>query len=483
MELKLSHRGFLLIGVPLIFQMALLLTLHLFLSRLSADNSQAAADDAAMRAGLNLTAQAVSAQSHLSAFNATGDKKQAQDCRRALNSMQSNAAAMQKALSSPADRERQILEQMPAVSQALENAVSSRDPKEGYRGVQLLNRLIMDLCLFVDSLEQKQSVSLGVTQKLLHLIEQIMFTAAILMALLSFCLVVFFNRGTTDRLAILMENIVRLSKKQALQPVITGTDELARLDAVFHEMAARLEEASCREREFMQMISHDVRSPLTSVVAALHMLSNSEIPVDKRRRSAQLAQTSIERVVKLVNELLDVEKLESGHFDLAISQCSALEMVGQAVQTLEPAADSKKITFAVLGQDRSVPADADRIVQVLVNLVGNALKFSEPGTTITIGIEEMATYLQFSVKDTGRGMPETMLDKVFDRFRQVEFSDGKRHGGTGLGLAICKGLVEAHGGVIGVESRLGQGSTFWFRLPLTAADESQKNSPCHVDIT
>jgi signal transduction histidine kinase len=122
----------------------------------------------------------------------------------------------------------------------------------------------------------------------------------------------------------------------------------------------------------------------------------------------------------------------------------------------------------------NVNADGDRLVQVIVNLMSNACKFSPKGATVTVRVDEIPNWIEVKVIDRGRGIPAKFKNLLFQRFQQVEASDAKRKGGTGLGLAICKGIIEAHGGTIGVESEEGKGSVFWFRIPAAQAGAKEK---------
>jgi PAS domain S-box-containing protein len=223
------------------------------------------------------------------------------------------------------------------------------------------------------------------------------------------------------------------------------------------------------KRDFVAMVSHDLKTPLTSI-QMVHSLLKAEAYGelnDDGHASLDIANEEVDRLIRLVSELLDIEAMESGQLDLFKETLSANTLVAAAIQAVSQPAQGKKINIVKSpGDTASVLADKDRIAQVLINFLANAIKFSAPGESIWVKVEKLDAQIEFSVTDHGRGIPKEMQEAVFDRFKQVETADAKKLGGTGLGLAICKAIVDRHGGTIGVASEPGKGSTFWFRLPL-----------------
>jgi signal transduction histidine kinase len=173
----------------------------------------------------------------------------------------------------------------------------------------------------------------------------------------------------------------------------------------------------------------------------------------------------------LINDLLDMDRLEAGMLVLNKSNISLSTSFDQAIHSVKPIADKRDVEIVVVPSDVTVLADPDRVIQVLVNLLSNAVKFSAQGGKVTLSALGTTSGVEISVADEGRGIPPNMLDSIFDRFRQVRASDAQESRGTGLGLAICKALVELHGGTILVRSEIGKGSVFTFTLPfaVTAA--------------
>ncbi|MDB5097771.1 MAG: hypothetical protein JWM80_2192, partial [Cyanobacteria bacterium RYN_339] len=219
--------------------------------------------------------------------------------------------------------------------------------------------------------------------------------------------------------------------------------------------------------EFLGVVSHELRTPLTSIRGALGLLSGGMLGEvsPKGQRMLEIASLSADRLARLVNDLLDVERLESGHLALDYQACDAIALMEQAVATVQGMAAESNVTVEVDPLEAPLVADPDRVIQVLTNLLGNAVKFSPPGGRVWLRAERLPEGLLFEVRDQGRGIPDDKLELVFDRFQQVDASDSREKGGTGLGLAICRGLVAQHGGRIWAENGLERGAVFRFVLP------------------
>lgn len=222
--------------------------------------------------------------------------------------------------------------------------------------------------------------------------------------------------------------------------------------------------------EFISTVSHELRTPLTAIRGSLGLLEGGiagELP-EMAREMITIALENSERLIRLVNDLLDLEKMNSGKMELCKSSHDISHLIANAVRDLSATAQAAGIELVI---EQSLPiqlnVDGDRITQVLVNLIGNAIKFSPENSTVEIGTVELTTSnLRVYVRDHGSGIARDDLDRLFRKFSQVDASANRRRGGTGLGLAISKMLVELHGGTIGVSSELGKGTTFWFELPL-----------------
>lgn len=278
-----------------------------------------------------------------------------------------------------------------------------------------------------------------------------------------------------------------------------------RAQRVVHHLAAQL--ASVREEqhkdriqltqrseldtlkdEFISTVSHELRTPLTSIRGALGLLSSGVIgDVDaKARNLLRIAVTNTDRLIRLINDILDLERMESGRALLQIRRCSLRELAQQAIETMGAMADSAAVHLelapfpASLGnspEDLFFDGDSDRILQVLTNLLSNAIKFSPSASTVRVYTEATSDSILFKISDEGRGIPTDKLDTIFDRFQQVEPSDARQKGGTGLGLAICRSIVQQHSGSIWAQRNLGPGTTLYVMLPRTSRSTDQPISP------
>lgn len=222
------------------------------------------------------------------------------------------------------------------------------------------------------------------------------------------------------------------------------------------------------KQEFLSMVSHDLRTPLNSIQAFFELVADG-IYGDLNEagsKKVSLLEAEVGRLMRLIQQLLDLDRLQSGAVKLSIQNIEVASLVEASVNSVRSLADSRGIEIEVLGSPLSVKADADKIIQVLVNLLSNAIKFSPDYSTITVSVVRQGSQAIFKVLDRGRGIPIEAQAVIFERFKQVRKSDATRKGGTGLGLAICRTIIEQHGGKIGVESQEGAGSTFWFKLPV-----------------
>jgi signal transduction histidine kinase len=291
---------------------------------------------------------------------------------------------------------------------------------------------------------------------------------------LAFVLATYFSRSVTKRLLIVRENTERLARRAELVPAIGGVDEIADLDAAFHKAADRLEELEQFKQQLIGIVSHELKTPLSSMqvnIALMREGATGELP-DKAQNKVRVLESNVGRLIRLINDLLDIEKLESGKFELILRECKLKNIVETSLDATSEFASRRKIEIVAPVTDLVLHADQDRIVQVLINFLSNAVKYSAEGSQVVVDVAEVEDLVEVRVKDSGRGIPATHIEKIFDRFQQVEKTDETEKGGTGLGLAISKAIIEQHpGGKIGVDSKLGEGSTFWFRVKKWKAEE------------
>jgi PAS domain S-box-containing protein len=235
------------------------------------------------------------------------------------------------------------------------------------------------------------------------------------------------------------------------------------------------------ENEFISLVSHELRTPLTSTVGALDLLSAGQLTnlTAQGQQILRIATSNTERLIRLVNDILDLERMKLGKISMQKVKCNAADLLIMASEEMQGMADKSQVQLVVNPVQVEIWADPDRLLQTLTNLLSNAIKFSEPGNKVWLSakltedeklvIEDtpFTKYLLLSIQDQGRGIPADKLEIIFERFQQVDASDSRKKGGTGLGLAICRHIVQQHDGKIWVESDLGAGSTFYVLLPLS----------------
>ena len=230
--------------------------------------------------------------------------------------------------------------------------------------------------------------------------------------------------------------------------------------------------------EFIAVVSHELRTPLTSIHTSLKLLATGLLGnlLPEGQEMLTVADENTDRLVRLVNNVLDLQRIESGEVTLDAHECEAAELLDEAIESVQTIAQQHSIKIRGHAEPLSIWADPDYIVRTLTNLLGNAIKFSPAGKVVYLSVkaegpleakagadQEMAL---FCVRDNGQGIPHDKLDSIFERFQQVDSSDSRKKGGTGLGLTICRKIVEQHGGEIWAESWVGQGSCFYFTVPL-----------------
>ena len=242
----------------------------------------------------------------------------------------------------------------------------------------------------------------------------------------------------------------------------------------------RLKELDKMKSAFVSNVSHELRTPLTAIKASADNMLDRLIGDLNGKQVGYLTRikSNSDRLARLINDLLDLSTIEAGKIDLRPTKLPLVTLVREAAESLRPVAAEKLINLTVMSADLEVIAwaDRDKVIQVLMNLIGNALKFAPTGGKVTIAVaKNSAAWMQISVTDTGLGIPAEEVNKVFGRFYQIGQAGTQKTQGTGLGLAISKALVEMHGGKIWVESEAGKGSTFSFTLP--AEQPFQLESP------
>jgi PAS domain S-box-containing protein len=591
---KLSHKGILLVSVPLVFELAFVAILFLLLSQAE---EQTLRSERARRVTTEATEVAkltYDACNAITCYWQRMDSKWADRYTRVAAAVPLHLEALEKLVEDkPAEREvaarfaTAARSQFAALDECKEwvdkgNRIFAARIAARFAGLNSdLNRIARELEQ-LNALVEKDKVRPEDEARSQQIIKACLIAGVIFNVLLAGALVFYFNKGTLTRLGRLMDNTRRLAKRQELNPVLEGQDEIAELDRVFHEMAEALAEAMRKERavvdnavdvicsidadgnftavnpaslkvwgyapeelishpykellleediasteralkalaadkgtgtienrvkhksgrildvlwsvqwsdsekasfcvahditerkelerlkqEFVAMVSHDLRTPLTSIQGTLSLIARGIYGELNEQGQLRLsyAEGSTKRLIKLINDILDIEKLSAGMLAMSFEDVPVSVVVERSLESVRAFAEQQQVELEQRVCEAEVHVDSDRIVQVLVNLLSNAVKFSPAGSTVTVAARLDDGWLEVSVIDRGRGIPAEKRQLVFERFKQVEDSDSRKKGGSGLGLAISKAIIEQHGGAIGLKSEEGKGSTFWFRVP------------------
>jgi signal transduction histidine kinase len=265
--------------------------------------------------------------------------------------------------------------------------------------------------------------------------------------------------------------------------MLAMTAVLASVFLAFRDLTRR-REVDRLKSEFVSVVSHELRTPLTSIHGSLGLLSSGLLESEKGKRMLEIAVNNTDRLIRLLNDILDIEKLESGAVQMNRTRCDAADLIRRSSEVMKAMADEHRVTIHASEARAPIEADCDRVVQCLTNLLSNAIKFSDSGSQVSIKSEVAGNDVQFEVTDHGRGIPADKRESIFERFHQVDASDSRRKGGTGLGLAITRSIVLQHGGRIWVTSEVGKGSTFFFTIPLANAlqDDGEGLNPPPVRV-
>lgn len=303
-------------------------------------------------------------------------------------------------------------------------------------------------------------------QAFLDQLQENLITAAIIAGLLAIALGLLISRALAMPLASLANAAQLFGQRQWSQRIKPqGTREIADVANAMNNMAASLQEIEAQRRDMVADIAHELRTPVSVIQGNLRAMLDGVYPLERAEIATIYDETRL--LNRLIDDLRELALAESGQMTLNLQSVNPSEIVRSTAEHFEAVADAQDIRLNVqmLPNLPPVRADADRLAQVLRNLLINAMRFTPTGGTITLSVVHTAPTVTFSVQDTGPGIAPQDKPYLFDRFYRGDRSRARNTGGTGLGLAIAKSLIEAMGGQIGVESVVGAGSTFWFHLP------------------
>lgn len=279
-----------------------------------------------------------------------------------------------------------------------------------------------------------------------------------------------FTEASTAKSSIQSDGIFKRKDGTSFSIEYSSTPMLEKGDVVGAVITFR--DITERQAKFISAVSHELRAPLSSIRGSLKLLATQQLDKlnEKGEQALKIAIKNSDQLVRLLDDILDLERLESGKVKMIKLPWDVESLLKESIECVQESSDAANITISMTSESCIVWADRDRIVQVLTNLLSNAINFSHSHTTIMLVSYIKGNQIQFEVKDNGRGIPSNKLEAIFGRFQQVDASDVRQRGGTGLGLAICYDIIQQHGGKIWAESILEIGSSFHFTLPLEPVD-------------
>ncbi|MEW6058547.1 MAG: ATP-binding protein [Actinomycetota bacterium] len=284
-------------------------------------------------------------------------------------------------------------------------------------------------------------------------------------------------RGMTQPLRDMAQAARKMETGDYSQRVRTNSrDEVGQLAAAFNRMSGELEDLERLRQDLIANVSHELKTPISALRAHLENLLDGVERPDPETLQVMLAQS--DRLGRLVDQLLDLSRLESGEVPLRLEETALYRIVSQVLSEIEVACSDRDVRVENRVPD-GLPAvfvDQERVHQVLFNLLDNAVRFTPPGGEVVVSAQRVDKTCEVSVADTGPGIPPEHLPRLFERFYRVDPARSQKDGGTGIGLAIARSVVEAHGGRIRAESEVGRGSVFTFELPIAPATETRRAS-------
>jgi signal transduction histidine kinase len=475
MDLKLSQKGLILVLVPIVFELIFVGVLASLLKQAEDGMIKENHSRAVVTTAHDLQKIFYDAGAQLSFYNMTKDEAFLKRYQNSLNKKIPEHLQKFAEMTKDQDFEREGFQR---IERATRNGIDELERcrkrvAEGNHSFFLgetrvsLENLLRALDALIEKEKVVQDNAPQAQADARQTVVYFLYAGVALSVVLGIAMALFFNSDIINRVQVMIANTRRLIRREPLLPRVSGGDEIAQLDTVFHEMSQALDEASKYKQEMLAMVSHDLRSPLMSVQLSLAMLKSGKLGAlpDDASKEAGVAEKNTSRLIKLINELLDIERLESGKFELELKEGDLVESIERASDIIEALAREKNVSIQVPEESVSAVFDADRAMQVFTNVLSNAVKFSPEGAEISVSVEKLDKFAEVKIADRGPGVPAEKKEKIFERFQQVGEDRLKEKGGSGLGLAIARALMAEHKGSITVEDNPGGGSVFVLRFP------------------
>lgn len=475
-KFRFAHKGIVLVAVPLICELLFvgLLTHRLGEAERAADTARHA--ERVQIQTMDLTATMMASTTELVRWKFTGNQRSLERYEEMLQMMNRIVARLkEEAKSYPAESAQidKMIVRLDQLQHTLKNDIGrsnwrslmKSETPQVQKQIEAFKQEIRELRQIEQAVEESSPEKERRTRENLR---TILLGGVILNIILAIGVSLYFSRSVRSRIVILMDNARRLVKHQPLRQPVGGTDELADLESIFHDMANCLLGAQQRKQEFYAMVSHDVRTPLMSLHGTLDLLMSGAYGALNARGEKRVsqAQGTLDQLICLVNNLLDLERAENGVLTIQKKICRLDAIVDRAVSSLASLAERRHITIIRNDEPIEVEADQQRMTQVVINLLSNAIKYSGERTSIAISTKTIdGSQIEVSVRDEGPGIPPEKLSMIFERFAQVGTEIDQSNASSGLGLTICKSIVEAHGGsIVATNAEEGTGAVFSFTL-------------------
>jgi signal transduction histidine kinase len=496
MSLKLSQQAFVLIGVPIAFELLFIAVLCYLLNNAELEAKQASHAKEVIAASEEIISTMVRGSLSLFLYRTTSSKEAGSAYEAIIGTVPAQFAALDELVKSDT-RQSQALKRVEALAdrelhlaRAYKESLDTHDKFAYYMSLPLaLTEIQGTMAKFITALREFESADVQSPKDALarevqsrNSVRAWVAFGVLVNVAIAIWLAISFSKGTTARLTTIIDNIQRFAVKSPMHPQLSGGDELSHVDRVLHEMAGAVEAAQQKERDLDQMkqqflatITHELHTPLTSLQAMLLMMKEGrfgELPEKVKLRAAE-AGTSVHRLIVLIRELLDSAKIEAGKLDVHLAEIDLKNVLDQSIEAVRDYADHNQVGIAAQNlHSLPVLGDHDRLVQVFINLFSNAIKASQPQSVVRAMVDVQEEEVKVSISDSGSGIPKEQQPLIFDKYTHLQQGWPKNIRGTGLGLSICKYIIEAHRGQIGFESQEGFGTTFWLVLPLSARENA-----------